>query len=108
MKKLLVAGAALSLLGGAVAPAFAQNREIRQDRRELRQDRRELRQDRRWARGQRLPRAYYADQRYYVNDWRARRLPPPRRGYRWVRRDNDYLMVAATTGLIASVIAASR
>lgn len=110
MKRLLIAATALTMLGGSVSAAFAQPREIRHDRRELRQDRRELRQDRRerrWARGQRLP-AEYRGGRYYVSDWRSRHLRAPPRGYRWVRRDNDYLLVAATTGLIASVIAASR
>lgn len=107
MKRLLIAATALTMLGGSVSAAFAQPREIRHDRRELRQDRRELRADRRWRRGERLPAAYRGGS-YYVSDWRSRRLRAPPRGYRWVRRDNDYLLIGATTGLIASVIAASR
>lgn len=83
----------------------------RHDRRVVRHDRGVVRHDRRvahaWRTGQRLPRAYFGP-RYYVNDWRTYRLPPPRPGYRWVRRDDDFLLVAATTGLIASVIAATR
>ncbi|MBE7217777.1 MAG: RcnB family protein [Caulobacteraceae bacterium] len=107
MKRLLIAATALTMLGGSVSAALAQPREIRHDRRELRHDRRELRRDRRWSRGERLPAAYRGG-RYYVSDWRARHLRAPPRGYRWVRRDNDYLLIGATTGLIASVIAASR
>ncbi len=110
MKRLLIAATALSLLGGSVSAAFAQPRQIRQDRRELRQDRRQVRNDRqarRWRQGERLPAAYRGGD-YYVSDWRSRRLRAPPRGYRWVRRDNDYLLIGATTGLIASVIAASQ
>lgn len=114
MKRILIAATALSLLAGGTS-AFAQprhdRREIRQDRHELRRDRHELRHDRRenrrWRRGERLPSAYRGGG-YYVSDWHARHLRQPPRGYRWVRHDNDYLLVAATTGLIASVIAASR
>ena len=98
--------------------------QIRSSRRELRSDRRELRQDRRqynrssrraynrynrnhrWRRGQRLNTRYG---RYYtVRDWRSHRLNRPPRGYRWVRQGDDYVLAALATGLIASVIAASR
>ena len=51
----------------------------------------------------------YRGSRYVVNDWRGAHLRQPPRGYHWVRSDNgDYLMVAITTGLIASIIAASH
>jgi Ni/Co efflux regulator RcnB len=58
----------------------------------------------RWARGERLPPAYYQNRAYYV-DYRTYHLRPPPRGYRWVRVDNDYMLIALTTGLIASIIA---
>ena len=63
-----------------------------------------------WYRsGGRLPPSYRGNRRYWVNDWRGNRLPPPRSGYRWVRSDNgDFLMVAITTGVIASIIAANH
>jgi Ni/Co efflux regulator RcnB len=62
----------------------------------------------RWARGQRLPREYYQDRSRYV-DYRSRHLRRPPAGYRWVRTDdNNYAMVAITSGLIASIIAANR
>jgi Ni/Co efflux regulator RcnB len=58
--------------------------------------------------GGRLP-SNYRGNRYVVNDWRGNRLPPPRRGYHWVRSDNgDFVMVAITTGIIASIIAANH
>ncbi|PDS74672.1 RcnB family protein [Rhizobium sp. L43] len=40
-----------------------------------------------------------------VNDYRRYRLAPPPRGYRWVRADNDYLLIGVTSGVISSIIA---
>ena len=113
MKKLAGVGLALSLLcGGTAAQAFqTPGQVVRHDRQVVRHDRRVVRHERvaarRWSQGQRLPAGYFGPQ-YYVNDWQARRLPAPRAGYRWIRRDNEYLMIAATTGLIATAIAASN
>jgi Ni/Co efflux regulator RcnB len=61
-----------------------------------------------YKRGGHLPPAYRGDH-YVVTDWRHARLRQPPRGYHWVRSDNgDYLLVAITTGLIASIIAAGH
>jgi Ni/Co efflux regulator RcnB len=58
-----------------------------------------------WRRGQRLP-AYYRSHYAVVSDYRAHHLPPPRRGYHYVRDDTgNILLVAVATGLIASIIA---
>ncbi len=57
-----------------------------------------------WRKGQRLA---PNQRRYVVNDWNKRGLRAPPRGYRWVRENNnsgDYLLVAAATGLIASIL----
>ena len=118
MKKLLIAGLALSTLIGAGAASaqpygregvardrFEARQERREDRFERRQDRREYR---RWARGQRLPSSYYRGNQYYVSDYGRYGLRAPPRGYRWYRTGNDYVLAAAATGLIASVIAATR
>ncbi|MBY5567981.1 hypothetical protein HFO55_12100 [Rhizobium leguminosarum] len=40
-----------------------------------------------------------------VNDYRRYRLAPPPRGYRWVRADNEYLLIGVTSGVISSIIA---
>ncbi len=61
----------------------------------------------RWAKGQRLDRTYYSNRSHYV-DYRAHHLRAPPRGYQWVRADNDYALVALTTGLIASIVAANN
>jgi Ni/Co efflux regulator RcnB len=43
---------------------------------------------------------------YVVNDWRGQHLRQPPRGYHYVRSDNgDFLLVAITTGVIASILA---
>ena len=59
-----------------------------------------------FRRGQRMPTVYMAP-RYYVNDYRAYRLAPPPRGYRWVRPyqdSNEYLLVQVATGVIMQVL----
>lgn len=57
----------------------------------------------RWREGQRF--TYWNNSRYYVNDWRAYDLPPPRRGYRYYRDDNgDIIMVAIATGVIGLIL----
>jgi Ni/Co efflux regulator RcnB len=118
MKRLLIGAAAFSLLGGAAAQAqpyyshhdaaVAHHAMVAQHRADVRAERRdERRAERRWARGQYLPRAYWGGG-YVVNDWRYRHLRPPPRGYHWVRVNNDYVLAAVTTGLIADIIANSR
>jgi Ni/Co efflux regulator RcnB len=48
----------------------------------------------------------YRGNTYVVSDWRARHLHQPPRGYHYVRSDNgDILLVAITTGIIASILA---
>lgn len=49
--------------------------------------------------------AEYRRGSYVVSDWRSDHLRQPPRGYRWVRSDNgDFLLVAVTTGIIASIL----
>lgn len=136
MKRLAITALALSLLAGTAATAapqryddrdngrYEQNRydDRRDDRREHRADRRDDRRDyrdarrdyrddrrdhRRWARGQRLDQRY-RDNRYYVSDYHRHGLRAPPRGYRWQRVNDQYVMAAIATGLIASVIIANR
>jgi Ni/Co efflux regulator RcnB len=118
MKTMLLAAAGI-LLAAAPVAASAQpygyydrrdQRVERQYQRDVRRAEREYRRDvrqaqRRWARGERLDRAYLGD-RYYVRDYGRYGLRAPPRGYRWQRVNNDYVLAAVATGLIASVIAA--
>ncbi len=57
----------------------------------------------RWRTGQRF--THWNNSRYYVNDWRAYDLPPPRRGYRYYRDDNgDIVMAAIGSGIIGLIL----
>ncbi len=60
----------------------------------------------RWDRGQRLSQA---ERRHFVDrrDYRRYRLSEPRRDQRWVRIDNQFLLINAINGLIVG-IASSR
>lgn len=129
MKRLLTAAMALSLLAGTAASAqpygdrhdnrgdnngrYEQNRH--DDNRDNNGRYEKGRHDNgnhygqrkhRWVRGERLSRNYYTDRTYYV-DYRTHHLRQPPRGYRWVRVDNDYMLIALTSGLIASIIASN-
>lgn len=57
----------------------------------------------RWSRGERLPPAYRG--RGYAVDYRRYGLAAPPRGYEYVRVDNDVILTAVATGVIASVVA---
>jgi Ni/Co efflux regulator RcnB len=53
--------------------------------------------------GDRVP-VVYLQPRYYV-DYRAYHLAPPPPGYRWIRPvDGRFILIAATTGLIAEIL----
>ncbi|QQQ18964.1 RcnB family protein [Brevundimonas vitis] len=54
-----------------------------------------------WRRGSYLPPAYH---RYAVRDPYFYNLRPAPRGYRWVHVDNDIVLVALATGLIADLV----
>jgi len=58
-----------------------------------------------YKRGGHVPSEYRGGS-YVVTDWRSQHLRQPPRGYRYVRSDNgDFLLVAITTGIIASILA---
>jgi Ni/Co efflux regulator RcnB len=127
MKRLFAATAlALTLIGGAVTTAQADNRDHHQRRYDRRDDRhydryaafrhhdgrrydygRYVRPSgyhyRSWGYGERLPRAYYGG-RYIVNDYYSYRLRPPPRGYHWVRVDNDVVLAAIASGLVVQAV----
>jgi len=124
MKRFLTASLAVLMLAGGAGAASAQDwrrdhnnngrydqrdRAYEQGRRDQAraEDRRDRREYRRWAKGQRLD-ARYRDHRYYVSDYRRYGLRQPPRGYRWQRVDNQFLLTAVATGLIASVIIANH
>ena len=76
-------------------------KDVRAGRRDARRE-----HQRDWRhRGGRVPAQYRGRG---VDDWQRQGLRRPGNGQRWVRVDNDYLLVAAASGLIASIVAASR
>lgn len=52
-----------------------------------------------WRRGHR-----YTGMRHVVHDYGRHGLRAPPRGYRWVRADNDYLLVAIATSMILDIV----
>jgi len=56
-----------------------------------------------WGVGYRLPPAYFA-RPYWVDDPFAYRLPPPRRGARWVRVGPDALMIRIGDGFVFQAV----
>jgi Ni/Co efflux regulator RcnB len=115
MKKILLATIAFSMI--ATPAAFAQpykpfpQKEYQRDNRDGRgydkgRKHHDVRKKQRWSKGQRFDRDY---RRYRVDerDYRRYRLHNPPRGYHWVRVDNDFILVAAATGIISSVIGAA-
>ena len=62
--------------------------------------------DRNWhRRGGHVPASYRGR---FVSDWSHRGLRRPPHGQRWVHVDNDYVLISTATGIIASIVAASR
>jgi len=103
MKRLMTAAIALSLIGGSAAMAQPNHHDNGRHNGWDKHDSRHDVRPHRWARGERLP-SQYRTRGYYV-DYRSHHLRAPPRGYQWVQRDNDYLLVALTSGLIASIVA---
>jgi Ni/Co efflux regulator RcnB len=57
-----------------------------------------------WRKGERFDQHHARNYRQIdYRQYRGLRAPP--RGYRWVRSDNDAVLVAISTGIIASVVA---
>lgn len=58
-----------------------------------------------WRRGRRIPPSDW--NRGAQLDWRAHHLRTPPRGYEWREVDGNYVLAAAATGIIASLIIGS-
>lgn len=56
-----------------------------------------------WHRGD-----HYDGHRMVVHDWHHYRLHAPPPGYEWVQVNGQFMMIAITTGLIASIIAGAE
>lgn len=103
MKTTLIAvGLALSLLG-ATTTAEAQSFRGGRDDGFRNNGRHEVIRDRdfgrHWNRGDR-----FSGRHVVVNNWNRYNLRRPPRGYHWVRHNNDFLLAAIASGLIADII----
>ena len=129
MKRLLIATTALTLLVAPLSEAFAQNGNWNNDRHDNGRnatmtmqghdnDRRDNdrfdnngRHDngrhRGWYKGGHIDRSDW-NRGQRVNDYRRYHLQRPPRGYEWRRVDNNYVLAAAATGLIMSLMLANQ
>jgi Ni/Co efflux regulator RcnB len=117
MKRLLIVTTALSMLIAPVGGAFAQgwnNNNRHDDRNTMSRhdnDRHDNRYDNNnrhnWRKGGRIDRTDW-NRGQRVNDWQRRHLQRPPRGYEWRQVDNNYVLAAAATGLIAALVLANR
>jgi Ni/Co efflux regulator RcnB len=109
MKKFLTATAAILMLAAPMTEAMAQgwnnnNRQERRDDRGPGMSNRDRDHDNRrnWRKGGRIERNDW--NRGQRVDYRRYKLQRPPRGYEWRRVDNNYILAAAATGLIAAMI----
>jgi len=117
MKRLLIATTALTLLAAPLSGAFAQGRNDRHDDHrpntmmmhhdDNRYDRNDNGRHRGWYKGGHIDRSDW-NRGYRVNDYRRYHLQRPPRGYEWRRVDNNYVLAAAATGLIAALVLANQ
>lgn len=56
-----------------------------------------------WHRGDRVPDAYRSH-RHVVHDYHSYQLYSPPRGHHWVRVDQDIVLTAVATGVVAAVV----
>ena len=126
MKRLLIATTALSLLAAPISGAFAQGWNDRHDDRRNNNSMTMQRHDdsrnnsmmmqrhdndrhdnhHNWRKGGRIDRSDW-NRGHRVNDWQRRHLQRPPRGYEWRQVDNNYVLAAAATGLIAALVMAN-
>jgi Ni/Co efflux regulator RcnB len=104
MKRILLAALAAAMTIAAPA-AYAQPDRDRGDHSD-RGNHSDFRRHDEWRKGSRIRHEDW--DRGQPIDWRGRHLRRPPRGYEWRQVDGNYVLAAAATGLIASVIANSR
>jgi Ni/Co efflux regulator RcnB len=102
MKRLLTSVAVMALVIGPASAALAQHHDDHNDH----NDHHPAYPHHDWHNGGRIEHNDW--NRGSRLDWRSHHLRSPPRGYEWREVDGNYVLAAAATGLIASVIAASR
>lgn len=110
MKHLIGAAIALTLLGSTAAVAQRDNQDYQRGNQNYQNQPTEPRQNDRphWSRGDRVPDQYRQNQ-YIVGDWRQHNLHAPRRGYHWVRDDNQqFFLTAIASGIIYEIVSENQ
>ncbi|RYE32266.1 MAG: hypothetical protein EOP23_12930 [Hyphomicrobiales bacterium] len=111
MRKIIASAIAGAFILGATAPSFAQSYRTQHDGSarhgpvhvEKHVTKKVIVRKDRWARGHALPRQY---RQSYVRDYHRYHLRAPGRGQRWVRVDNQFILINSITGMIAALAAA--
>jgi Ni/Co efflux regulator RcnB len=106
MKRIICAAFAATIAIAPISAAFAQPRHDDRGHDNRGNDHGGYRQHSDWRKGHRMDRNDW--NRGQRVDYRAHHLRAPPRGYEWREVDGNYVMAAAATGLIASIIANSR
>lgn len=111
MKRILASAIAGAVLLAATAPSFAQSYRAPYhgpDRHgpvhvEKHVTKKVIVRKDRWARGHALPRQY---RHSYVRDYHRHHLRAPGPGQRWVRVDNQFILINSISGVIAALATA--
>ena len=96
MKRIVLAAVAAAFAAASV-PALADPRDDHRD------EHHEYRAHPEWSHGQKIGHDDWGRGRPV--DWRSHHLRRPPRGYEWREVDGNWVLAAAATGLIASIIA---
>jgi Ni/Co efflux regulator RcnB len=104
MKRLLTAAAAVLITATAGGAALAQPYDHHDQNRQGQQAQ-GYRHHPEWRHGSRIAQEDWG--RGQQVDWHRHHLRAPPRGYEWRQVDGNYVLAAAATGLIASIIASS-
>ncbi len=108
MKRFLIATTALTLLVAPLGSAFAQNwNHGRDDNRGRPGVMQNHNSHANWRKGGRIERNDW-NRGQRVSDYKRYHLSRPPRGYEWRRVDNNYILAAAATGIIASILLANQ
>ena len=112
MKKSLLVALALSFFAAPVLTAVEASAQSRPAVHEMRQDRHDVRKDRQKVQQHRRPAWMKQGGRYQkggsrVSDYKRYGLRAPGRNQRWVKVDNDFLLISVATGVIVG-LASSR
>ena len=106
MKRVLTGFTALLLLAGSIGAASAQGHDDHADNHPGNNHGPAMAGHANWHSGGRIEKNDW--NRGQKIDYRSHHLKVPPRGYEWRQVDNNYVLAAAATGLIASVILASH